>query len=309
MKKIKTPAILFVVLICCATVIHFSCSKDRIQPTTPPVNDYDATSTNAYLDSKKQSEQTFTIDSTGSGPIVGNQGTTTPWVGKSCLEKLNGDSVTWPYTVKLVELYKPKDMIYYQMPTVAAGAILRTDGEIRLRAFKGVDELRLKTPGCAVPVFMPNTAPQNGMQVFYGAAASTYWENNPLSLGVGPFSPTTTPSSGYQGSIVKLGWINCGVPAGSSSNSTLSFTSTTDNLTNVAMFIYFPATKSVMQVYNMASGLIPNGSAVKIVGIGAKANGDLYSFSQNITVNADQAIDVTMAASTDAALTILLDGL
>jgi hypothetical protein len=302
MKNFKASTLLFFIA-AIASVINFSCSKDRIEKT--PVNDYDASNTNNYLNSKKQDEQTFIIDSTGSGPIVGNQGTNI-WVNKNCLMKIvNGDSATWPYTVKLVELYKPKDMIYYQMPTVASGTILKTDGEIRLRAFKGADELMLR-PTCTTQVLMPNTSPQNNMEIYYGANPSAYWVNNPLSLGVTPFSTST---GGYMGAVVKLGWINCGVTAGSSSNSSLSFTSTTDNLTNVAIFVYIPATKTVMQVYNMTSGSIPNGSGVKIICIGVKANGDLFSFNQNLTVNSSQSIAVSLTAITDSNLTSILDGL
>jgi hypothetical protein len=303
--KIKTSAFLLVASI---TVINFSCSKDRIQKT--PMNSYDANSTNSYMDSKEEHEQEFEITSDSAGTITGNQGTSTPWVGRACLEKLNGDTaaVTLPYTVKLVELYTPKQMIYYRMPTVAAGTILRTDGEIRLRAFKGTDELKLASTSCTVPVFMPNAAPQSGMEVYYGAAASTYWQNN-IGVGVTPFAATTTPSNGYQASIAKLGWINCGVLGGSTSNSNLSFSSTTDDLTNVAIFVYFPATKSVMQVYSLNSGSIPNGSAVKIVCIGVQSSGSLFSYTQNLTVNASQAITVTMAATTDANLTATLNAL
>jgi len=302
MYKLKMYFSFFLLIV---SVFIAGCSKDRIlTPTPPPIADYDAANTNNYLDSKKQSEQTFIIDSTGTGPIVGNQGTNI-WLDKNCLIKVNGDTIAWPYSVKLVELYKPKDMIYYQMPTVASGTILRTDGEIRLRAFKGTDELMLKS-GCSAQVLMPNVAPQNIMQVFYGASASTYWENNPLSLGVSPFP---ADSGGYKASIIKLGWINCGVKEGSSANSTLSFTSTTDNLTNVAIFIYFPATKTVMQVYNMTSGLIPNGSSIKIIGLGVKANGDMFSFNQSITVNSTQTIDVSLTSITDADLTAYLNSL
>ena len=144
-----------------AVVVIYSCSKERIESknTYSPVN--------TYLDSKKQKEQEFIIDSTGSGPIVGNQGTKI-WTGKQCLMFPNGDSVTWPFTVKLVELYTPKDMIYYQQPTVASVGILKTDGEIRLRAFKNTTELKLKPDPCMAAIEMPNAAPQTGMRVFYG---------------------------------------------------------------------------------------------------------------------------------------------
>jgi hypothetical protein len=64
-----------------------------------------------------------------------------------------------------------------------------------------------------------------------------------------------------------------------------------------------------MQVYNLASTAIPNGSAVKIVCIAVDASNTLYSYSQNLTLTSNTQIDVTMAATTDPALTSLLTGL
>ena len=179
-----------------------------------------------------------------------------------------------------MELYTPKDMIYYQMPTVASDTILETAGEIRLRAFKNGTELLLR-PGCSDAVKMPNASPQNYMRVFYGYQVSNYinWTDNPVPLGVtGGFIPAFgTTSGGYLGSIARLGWINCDVTRGGANNHTLSFVSSTDILTNVAIFVYFPATKTVMQVYNVVSGSIPDGSAVKIVAIAVDAKGNLFS--------------------------------
>lgn len=295
---------LFIVLV--AVLLTYSCSKDRIESKNAysPVN--------SYLDTKKQQEQEFIIDTSGSGPIVGNQGTKI-WPNKQCLMFPNGDSVTWPYSIKLVELYTAKDMIYYQQPTVAAAGILNTDGEIRLRAFKNSTELVLKPDPCMMQIEMPNSAPQSGMNVFYGfgSGSSSDWTDDPSTFGITTvLSPAfTTSANGYAASIVRLGWINCGSNAGSTSNSTLTFTSSTDELTNLGIFIYFPSTKTVMQAYNAASGSIPNGSSVKIVVIGVDAGGNLFSFYQAQTVNSSAAVDITMSATTDAALTTLLDGL
>jgi hypothetical protein len=64
-----------------------------------------------------------------------------------------------------------------------------------------------------------------------------------------------------------------------------------------------------MQVYNLTSGQIPNGSNVKIVAIGVDAGGNLFSYYLQQTVNATAPVDITLSATTDAALTTLLDGL
>lgn len=308
MKKLALTITLACSLIVTITLMNSGCSKDRIQQ--PTLNSYD--SPNSYLDSKQQQEQEFLITSdTGTTPITGNQGTQISG-SRACLMKPNGDSVGLPFVVKLVELYTPKDMIYYRMPTVASDTILETDGEIRLRAFKDGTELLLR-PGCSFPVKMPNASPKNYMRAFYGFSVGAYtdWTDDPASLGVSTsFVPVFATTSGaYLTNDVRLGWLNCDFKRGSASNHHLTFTSTTDILTNVAFFVYFPTTKTVMQVYNLTSGSIPDGSAVKIIGLAVNGSGTLYSFTQNLTVTSNTSVDVTMSATTDAAFTAMLDAL
>ncbi|MFY9308020.1 MAG: hypothetical protein WAQ28_03115 [Bacteroidia bacterium] len=310
MKNKKTTLALLYSLAVLLTAVNYSCSKKRIEEEERTLNEYN--SPNDYFDSKKQQEQEFVINSdSSSNPIQGNQGTNV-WPGRQCLMYPNGDTVALPYIVKLVELYTPKDMIYYRMPTVAGDTILETGGEIRLRAFKDGTELMLR-PGCSWPIKMPNSAPANYMRVFYGFNSSNYvdWTDNPTTLGVTTsYIPTfAAATGGYLGATVRLGWINCDVRRGAPVNHHLSFVSSTDNLTNVAIFVYFPATKTVMQVYNMTSGSIPDNSSVKIIAVGVDNSGTLFSFSQNMTVTASSSIEVTMAATTDPALTAALDGL
>ena len=306
MTKIKSSSVLFGIALGLFSLVYYGCSKDRISTDkTKSLKDYN--SVNEYLDTKKQQEQVFIIDTSGKGPIIGNQGTRI-WIGKECLMFPNGDSVKWPFEVRLVELYKPKDMLYYQMPTVAAGNILETAGEIRLRAFKNGTELVFKS-GCGAKITMPNATPQaNHMHVYYGVNSSNYvdWTDNPASAGVTVFG---TDSIGYTSFISKLGWINSDFQIGNNTGNTITFTSSTDNLQNVGIFVYFPSTKSLMQVYNMSSGLIPTGSNVKIIGIGIDSNGDLFSFDKTQTVNSNTQFDVSLSPTTDAALTTYLDAL
>jgi len=286
-----------------------SCSKERIELKLQ-VNTY--SSPTAYFNSKKQAEQEFIIDGS-TGPIVGNQGTTI-WGGKDCVRLPNGDTISYPFTLKLVELYTPADMIYYQMPTVSANRILATDGEVRIRTFKNGTELNL-LPGCAgFMVSMPNDAPLPGSRKkFYGFNAGSIvdFTDDLSSLGI-----TSSQSAfwgvdtiGYNSIIERFGWINCAQLAGSTSGSTLSFASNVDDLTNVAIFAYLPGTRTVMQAYNQSMGVIPNGSNVKIIAIGVDAAGVLFSYYQQLNVTASQTIQVTMSQTTDAQLTSLLNSL
>ena len=288
-----------------ALIVSFSaCKKDRIESKNEyqPIND--------YLDSKKQEEQSFEITGPSNDTITGNQGTRL-LVGKDCLRFANGDSVSYPFTVKLVELYTPKDMIYWQMPTIAAGSLLATDGEIRVRAVKNGEDLVLR-PYCFYQTMMPNSSPASDMIKFYGVDNGTFvdWTDNVASLGVTTTVPSlfSTDAYGYKGDVPLLGWLNCGKIAGSGGG-VVAFTSETDVLTNVGTFIYFPATKTVMQAYNSVSGAIPNGSNVKIILMGMRAPGDMYYYYTETTINGATTLDVELSSISDADLTNLLNGL
>lgn len=287
--------------------ILFSCKKDRIEKKEK--NDY--APVNDYLDTKKQQEQEFEITGLSNDTITGNQGTKL-LAGKDCLMFANGDTVGYPFTIKLVELYTPKDMIYWQIPTVAGGNILETDGEIRVRAVKNGQDLLLR-PSCFYRVMMPNAAPKNYMREFLGfdGGGFTDWTDNPSALGVTTsVNPVFgTDSYGYIGDVPRLGWLNCGLLANNGSGSTIAFTSETDNLQNVGTFVYFPATKSVMQAYNSVTGLIPSGTSVKIILIGVQSSGQLFYFYKDTTINSSASIDVELAPISDADLTTLLNSL
>ena len=279
-------------------ILFYSCSKERVEPKEEQLNDYE--SMNNYYDSKKQDEQEFVIDTSGSGPIIGNQGTKL-WVSKEKLMFPNGDSVQWPYTVKLIELYTPKDMLYYQMPNIASGTLLTTEGEVRVRAFKDGQELVLR-PGMTWTVEMPKTNPMTNMRIWYGATGS-YWTDSPN----GNF---TTTSYGYTGEIRILGWVSCAkVAAVSATTTTYTFTSTVDNLQNVGKFIYFPDAKCLMQVYGSTSGAIPMGENMKIILIGINSNGELFHYYNETQVGTSNQIDLALTAISDASLTAILDAL
>lgn len=273
-----------------------SCSKDRIEE--PELNEY--SDMNEYLDSKKQEEQVFTVDSTGDGPLVGQEGTQI-YGGKDLLMHANGDSVEWPFTVTLVELYPAYDMMYWQVPTVSAGQMMETRGEIRIKAYKDGEELVLR-PGAAFTIYMPSDDPKSGMKVFDGNDDGSNWT-------LDASYSFTDSDSGHVALIDDLGWINCGAIASDGTGAVISFTSEVDDLTNVKIFIYASDTRTVMQVNNLESYPIPEGTHVDIVCMAIDGEGLLYSFDKTITVSGNESIDVTLSEISDANLTALLEGL
>jgi hypothetical protein len=295
MKNLLIPFTIIITTI----ILITSCKKDRIEPEEEPLNDYD--SVNDYLDTKKQQEQEFIIDGTNSDTITGvYNGTRIFNLDSNCLRDNNNNPITLPFKLHLVELYTPKEMIYWQMPTVASGNILETDGEIRIRATKNGQELSIN---CPYTFEIKNNSPNTSMNLFTGSDNGSF-VNWTISS-----NPLTTNSYGYSASPSSFGWFNADIQVGSGSGNTLSFTSQTDILTNVGIFIYIPSSQTVMQVYNETSGLIPNGSSVKIIMMAIDGNGQLFSYTESRTVNNSATIDISLTQTTDAALTSYLDAL
>jgi hypothetical protein len=207
----------------------------------------------------------------------------------------------------------PKDMIYYRMPTVAAGMPLETAGEIRLRAEKDAQELSLSQP-CAFKVSMPNTAPAlNYMNVYYGN------ENGDLvdwttDLGLWGITQTQNPvfdvdTIGYTAFIEKLGWINADRSVTTSGTYSITFDSEEDDLSNVLFFAYLPDTKTVLQSSGGIISGVPSGAFAKVVAIAVNTSGDLFHFYQELTVNGNSTVMVVMTGISDPELTTVLDSL
>ncbi len=288
----------FIALILMVIISTISCKKDRIETPQEELNEY--SDVNSYLDSKKQEEQEFVITGPSNDTITGNQGTKIFGAGKNCFRDANGDTIDYPFSIFLVELYTPADMIYWQMPTVASGNIMATDGEIRIRSTKNNQDLNLV---CPLTFWMPNSAPDSNMTMYRGVTSGSYidWINTSNSFNIIPY--------GYEGMTTQFGWINAGYQVGTGSGHTLSFTSSVDDLSNVGIFIYFTGTDGVMQVYNRTSGIIPNGSIVKIVMIAVNSNSQLFSYTETRTVTSSATIDVSLSQTTDATLTAYLNNL
>lgn len=276
------------------SIFILGCSKDRIEEDK---NSYE--SMDDYLDSKKQEEQIFTITEDGECPLIGKEGT------KICGAKAALTPTTdWPYTVKLVELLNPKEMIYYRHSNTNAAGFMTSDGEIRLKAYKDDNELAFTT-GSSWQVELPNSNPLADMKVYYGSGGGDDVAWNSTSSG-----DFATSTYGYDGLVNTFGWITAAKKAATStSTSTFTFTSSTDELDHVVIYIYLDNQKSLTQVHDQVSTGLPIGEAVTIIMMAIDSDGDLYAQTSTLTVDGDTTIDVELAATTDDNLTAILDSL
>jgi hypothetical protein len=184
--------------------IFSGCSKKRLEnnsvtTTFSPLEN--------YLNTRKQQEQTFEIDSPGTAPIVGQQGTVI-YQSADIFMYPNSDSVHYPYYVGLIELYTPKDMIYYQMPTYGSGHLLTTGGEIHVRAYKDSTELILR-PGKFYITYFPTSQIDSSMKVFHGTETGNIVDWSQSTDYISWYSDTS--GYYYKTFISALNWINLAV--------------------------------------------------------------------------------------------------
>jgi hypothetical protein len=300
MKTNVVKNICLISLLTAGMIIIPGCSKERVEPKNEKTS-YEEM--DDYYDSNKQEEQEYQIDENGNGPVIGKQGTKI-YPDKNKLMYPNGDSVQYPYTVKLVELYTTKDMIFWQMPTVSEGKPLTSEGEVRIRAFKDDVELVLR-PAMTWTVEIPSANPLNDMLTYYGEenGASVDWKSEPA----GTFNVT---AYGYTGEIAQLGWVACSKSiADHESTSVCSFVSDSSNLDNAKIFISFPGLKSLVQVYNQQSIDLPIGESAKIVITAISADNQLFMDYQELNIDTENEISVVLDSVSASQMNSVLDGL
>jgi len=282
-----------------------SCSKDRIEP---PKNQYE--DIQIYFDTKKQKEQEFVITKKGTAPIIGAQGSKI-WITKEHLQMPNGAAILYPYTLKLIELYSAKDMIYYQIPSTIEKRPTRTAGKFKITAVKDGEELSLKTDTFFY-LGVVNEAPDNKKIVYYGTEKSTvlYWTSDLTSFGLKKLSNPyfDVVSDGYKGAIGKMGWVACDTLY-TKPTCTLSFTSETDELDNVAIFVYAPKENILIKVYQQQSTIIPANTNLEIIAMGIDDENKLYSQLIKANYQTNATVDISLQEITDVALTAVLDSL
>lgn len=293
--------------------LFFSCSKQRTEE--PELNQY--SHPQKFMYDNRPEEQTFILTGDSAGPIIGNQGTHL-WMDSTIFMFQDGSDVPYPIVIKLIELYTPKDIMLYEMPTVGQSIPLGNDGEIRVRALKDGVELLLK-PNKVFPVRMPADSPNPLMSLWYGKPVDTItdWYDLPSAVsgnaGIDALELVQAlPDSGYYNALSPvLGWLGMDFLYGwNSGNVTVNLASSTDDLTGVVKYIYIPAVSSVVQLYSNTSITLPAGVPMKLVCFAQNQAGAMYSFMQDLNLSAGSTtVEVTMSAISDDALIDALENL
>lgn len=294
-------------------IIAAACSKKRLEKKEEtPKDTY--SSMQSFYDKNKQEEQEYVIDTPGNCPLIAKMGT------KICVSNdmfmfPDSTDVTYPFILKIVEIYPVKDIILWELPTVAGGKILESAAQIRVRTFKNNIELVLK-PGRKYPMeldTMPNLV--NGMKVYYGFDAGNIvdWTDDVTSISsitVDTMSAVFKDTFSYKMFVAKMGWVDCAKLSNiSSTTTTITFSASGNGTENIDIFLVFKNFNSVMQVYNLASGQVPVGENVTVIAMALNQNNQYVLHKEDITVTANHQITLNMQVISEADLLNTLDGL
>ena len=295
MKRIK----IILSVLCCVSLLVLllnSCKKDRV------VQD-DFQNMDSFYNDHKEAEQEYVIDTLGNCPLICKKQTKL-CAGTDLLQFSNGTIVTYPFTLKVVELYSIKEMLLWRAPSSASGNILETSAEIRVRAFKNSSELKLKS-GKAYYMEMDTMQNlQSNMQMYFGNDNNGVidWTNSSTSVAVNSYLYTLYPSqTGFVSSAKQH------ITAGQ--NTTISCTVPGTNTQNLEIYITFANFKGLMKVTNLVSGSIPIGEQVTLTAFGKKQTNDFVLFQQSFTVTANQQIPMTMSVTSESSLLATLAAL
>jgi hypothetical protein len=288
--KSKISIISAIVLLVSVVVLN-SCRKDRV-----PQDDYQ--NMDSFYDDHEEEEQEYTIDSSGNCPLVCKKGTKI-CVTADMFEFSGGGAITYPFQLKVIELYSIKDMILRRVPSVASGNVLETSAEIKVRAFKNGTEVFLK-PGRKYfleTAVLPSVNSSYESYYGYTSSNSVNWTNSISSFIPGfvdTLSTVMAATSYYTTTPATTGWFSPAKLHQTSGTTTFSCTVAGTNTQNIQIYISFTGFKGVMRITNLTGTNIPLGENVKFIAFGKKQNNQYVMDVQTFNVTANQQIPLNM---------------
>lgn len=277
-----------------------SCSKDRItHPSFEPMDDF-------YNEHKVDEQEFIITNEDSSGHITGNQGSKI-YVSKRLFKFSDrSDAVDFPYTIKLIELYKYKDVIFHQFPTPHSSGALNNGGEIRVRAFKDHEELVLKSGSSFLSAFSSTVTEQN-MNPFQGAVSTddkfSAW--NAANDG----STVVVSNSEYNYNSFLMGWITPAVNNPGTGTGTINFTVNGTGGEFIDLTIVFNNFHCVLTGNDLKLEGIPVGESATVIGMAKDQDGKFRLHMDNITTTSSMDIELKMLEITEVNLLSTLEAL
>jgi hypothetical protein len=324
MKKyiISLGIIIFTIV---ALLLGFSCKK-KTEPAPaedPAASAGNTSNINSFFTGNASAPQTFTINSSVSQTITGTRAVVII-PSNAFVVKATNAPVTGTVQITMKEIYSKKDMILNKAQTMTNNNyILNSAGEMNIMVKQGSNDLKLASgKKLSFKVLEPASA-QTGMMVFNGALNANQqliWTQSPSTPSVSGAFDSTVVGTGYYYNFDcdSLGWVNCDAlycytcPV---TNYTVTLSGSHDR-TNTSVFVVYPSINGASHLWPSntngqqypVTNYISNTTQMTIVAI-SEINGTYYSTFQNTTPTNGAVYNLTLTATTNAAILTQLNSL
>jgi hypothetical protein len=304
MKNILCLAFFFT-----AVIVFSACKKDRVEQ-----DNYE--SMDSFYNENQEEEQELQVDSGSNGDCVVAKKGTRICITRNELQDAGGTEVpSYPFQLKVIELYSIKDMILRRQPSTSGSTILETTAEIKVRPFKDGNEVYLK-PGRKY-LMQTDTFPatNSNMSSYYGLNNGVIgdWTNSVSSIIPGfvdTLSSVNASSGSYFLTPATTGYVSAArVDTASAAYTPITITVDGNHTENIEIYISFNSFKSVMKVTNLVSAPVPVGENVTLIAFGKRQNNEYVIHLQTFTVSNNQQMPLNFQVTGPSGILTALEAL
>ena len=300
MKIIK---LLFVIALIFSVVLVACKKEDPEVIVLPPIDNPTPTSSiSTFFDNNLESEiQIFTINPSTNYMVTGINGTTL-FFNANTFEDMNGNTVSGPIEIEMIETQSNKDMLLWNRPTTTTnGQLLVSGGIVYVNVSQGGNQLSIND-NAPIQASVPSNN-YIAMDYFTGSEDNDGrfgWELDDADTVITNTADTTNwnPNGGglftFDFTIDSIGWINCDYFYGIGDPLTGVQVELPDtfNGSNSAVFIYYSNLNSVASLWDSdedgvfdlgSTYATPIGQNISFVVI-SEINGSFYYAIVNATI-------------------------
>ena len=284
---------------------------------------------NSIQDDRNNDLQTFTVDATTGGIVIGDQGTQITFPANG-FEFIGGEPVTGPVDIQLLEVYTRADMLKKQLPTNGKQtngdiSTIISGGEFFINATQGGQQL---VPAAAFELNAPTNSFDPEMTIFRAENCDridceVVWEEEEDAVvnGGEMQNPDGTWTSSYVAPLTGFGWTNLDrwysyagpktmvlvdVPEGFDDRNSAVYVSYDGEPTALA---YFDTYDSTLEVFSEHYGQMPIGQQVHFIFVSVQ-NGDyVYAIQAATIVDGHTEVIGTTQVTSEAGITALINAL
>lgn len=294
-------------LLLSAVVLFAACKKESGTTGTLPPKEPDADKqllSNMFA-GLKPVPQSFQINAGAWKVIYGAKKTRLIFYPNSFKDKQGNIISSGQIDIKLIEAYKPGEVISNRSSATGSGRLLMSGGQVYLKAYRAGQEVYPNVYGIGFSQQAASTQPMN---LFYGSNnngdSTVIWTQAGVNNGTTAPNGTITDSLGqifYQfDSCTSFNWINCDYFYNTNSPLTNLFMVAPDtgfNGGNTQVFLVFPAINSVTWMGTYTSGthtfsmspnyFVPVGMSFHTISISMNNGNYYYDEKLNLNVSSN----------------------